>query len=90
MYILQLELFTILYLTCAGNSNTKMELGGQPKPGTAKKMGDKKVTSANVVITSTQQDVIALNGQHTLPHCLLLKAVSQRVLGPCLSVQIQV
>ena len=55
-------------LNCAGNSSTKMELGGQPKPRTAKNMGDKKVTSANVVITSTQQDVIALNGQHTFPY----------------------
>ena len=90
MYILQLELFTILFLNCAGNFNTKMELGGQPKPRTAKNMGDKKVTSANVVITSTQQDVIALNGQHTFPYYVPLSGVSQHVLGPCLPVQIQV
>ena len=67
-----------------------MELGGQPKPRTAKNMGDKKVTSANVVVTSTQLDVIALNGQHTLAYCVPLKVVSQLVLGPCLPVQIQV
>ena len=67
-----------------------MELGGQPKPRTAKNMGDKKVTSANVVVTSTQLDVIALNGQHTLAYCVPLKVVSQHVLGPCLPVQIQV
>ena len=42
MYILQLELFTILFLNCAGNTNTKWNLVANPSLGQPKTWGIKK------------------------------------------------